>query len=457
MTEIQAPKGNPLVKRSCLRITGRLASPLLVGSGEDDVTDMDVILDAKGEPFVPGSALAGAFGHYLADLDALGHGDGAWEEWFGWHNKQSRLWVYDMVLPKAQLGRRDGVKLDVFKTAEDMGKYEMQVVEPGAAYVMRLELVVRIRDEMTGEDGLEQMRKIVDGLAKGEITLGAKSRRGFGKLKVEEALVKHFDFTVAQDCKAWLDWDWNQEHAFDRADSLYAQANPSAIMREHCLQVPLKIRQSLMIRQYAQQRFQAPNWPDYEQLQSGGSPVIPGTTWMGALRGRLGTILTELEPGLSTLKAQKRLEPLLGTWAAGKLDPKPLRASAVKVEESPVQGGSSLLLTRNAIDRFTGGTASGALYTTIPWVGGNTELVLRWPWHLPDFSAEAVCGLLLWVIYDLQNGLLAVGGETAVGRGTFEDNGAVELDGQPLQNPQQYMQAALDWCQQQREKEACGE
>ena len=41
-------------------------------------------------------------------------------------------------------------------------------------------------------------------------------------------------------------------------------------------------------------------------------------------------------------------------------------------------------------------------------------------------------GLLLLAIKDLQNGYLAVGGETGIGRGIFKKSGEVLLDGQLL-------------------------
>ena len=41
-----------------------------------------------------------------------------------------------------------------------------------------------------------------------------------------------------------------------------------------------------------------------------------------------------------------------------------------------------------------------------------------------------ITGLLLLALKDIQNGLLAVGGETAIGRGLFCKDGAITIDGQ---------------------------
>ena len=47
-----------------------------------------------------------------------------------------------------------------------------------------------------------------------------------------------------------------------------------------------------------------------------------------------------------------------------------------------------------------------------------------------------VMGLLLLAIKDLQNGLLAVGGQTAIGRGIFMANGPILIDGEASKEDQ---------------------
>ena len=42
---------------------------------------------------------------------------------------------------------------------------------------------------------------------------------------------------------------------------------------------------------------------------------------------------------------------------------------------------------------------------------------------------KCILGLLILAIKDLQNGLMAVGGQTAIGRGIFEKQGPIVIDG----------------------------
>ena len=44
-------------------------------------------------------------------------------------------------------------------------------------------------------------------------------------------------------------------------------------------------------------------------------------------------------------------------------------------------------------------------------------------------ETEWIIGFLLLALKDLQNGFLAVGGQTAVGRGVFAANGNILIDG----------------------------
>lgn len=467
----QPQSGNRICRRYCIRVEGELVSPLLVGSGEEDITDIDAAVDEEGVPFIPGSGLAGALREYMEETESMetaksffgasrSHGT------LGDDTRQSRLFVYDTQLLSAGLQPRDGVRLDEYKTGADKAKYQMQIVGRGTAYVMRMELVEREEDaaqeeiqEESRKKGIEQVHELIAGLDRGDIVLGARSRRGFGRLRVNAVRMREFDMTKREEHLAWLEWDWMKEDAFIGIVPLDMQQLKSKKSKKyHCLHVPLQVRKTLLIRTYPIQDAEDRMPPDYAQLLSGGQAVIPGTSWMGAIRRRLVQLLQGMmednqenrEP-----KAQKILEYFFGSWNATKEGNQSLLASRVEAEESVLHSGYRLPLTRNAIDRFTGGALNGALYTGAPWVGGRTGLVLRWPRNLDKELHAVLCGLLLWTAADLQEGLLGVGGETAVGRGTFAADGEITLDGNPIQTEDRlrYCKAAMAWCRQEFGKE----
>ncbi|MFK4301567.1 CRISPR/Cas system CSM-associated protein Csm3 (group 7 of RAMP superfamily) [Paenibacillus sp. RC254] len=493
-----------ITERYCIQLTGRLGSPLLAGSGDDRNTDSDVIVDYTGRPFVPGSALAGAFRHFLQEnvqgadnksvvqqvLHFLFGGSSAISTPTGLTDagQQSRLIIYDMSLEdeSAVIGIRDGVKLDSYKSAEDEGKYEVQMVEAGAGFILRLEWLRRDTDSLhLGQQSghvdiavsvANLLMKLIDGLVSGDLTIGAKGRRGFGKLQINQVHMRRFDYTDRSQATKWLVWNWRHKDAFDKQTEIkqwqagssklpgFVRVGDHDISRYCKLVVPLRIRHTLMIRSYLTKGFQENGVPVFEQLrkssQAGNGQenpaVIPGTSWMGAIRERLNVLLEEVGVTDGQMRRGK-LEKLFGTRIGaerndnGRTHSNSLIASLIRVEESVVAGGHPLTMTRNKIDRFTGGTVEGALFTSIPWVGGATELVLRWERASYLISDAAICGLLLWIVRDLEEGLLAVGGETAIGRGLFSKDSTkpITLDGQPLLESaySPYYLAALKWCQ----------
>lgn len=474
---------NPIVKRYCLLIEGVLASPMLAGSGKDETTDSDVMRDASGRPYVPGSSLAGAFLHYL-------------RERYGFHEKaicnlfgsqegfKSRLCCYHMELGGKEgagqaISHRDGVKLDECKTAVPQAKYIVETVDAGVPYRMRLEWVLRERNvpsgqvnesELRGADDelteLELLCDLIDGMAEGQLTFGAKGRRGFGRLhvhKVHTALFEHGSKDQSSSL-AWLEWNWNSfQHVFRwrvNESNLIGGARSrrlQPVSERHELRVRLNIRQTLMIRQYAA----TSGTSDYEQLQhpSGGA-VIPGTSWAGALRSHMIRLIQEI--GLSVKEARQQVELLFGSWLDDNLSSKrkKLTASLLRIEESVVKGGAPLPVSRTAIDRFTGGVKSGVLFTERIWVGGTTELVIRWNESKTGASVPTgvVCGLLLWAIRDLQDGLLPIGGETAIGRGLLEASGTIWIDKKSVgaDAELEYSRQAVMWLSQKKGELADG-
>ena len=73
--------------------------------------------------------------------------------------------------------------------------------------------------------------------------------------------------------------------------------------------------------------------------------------------------------------------------------------------------------TRNKIDRFTGGTLQGTLFTTKPVYQETSAPTLNIHFEIrnaKDFEA----GLALFLLRDIWRGNVAIGGEKSIGRGT---------------------------------------
>lgn len=482
---------NKICARYCILIKGALASPLLVGSGESKDTDMDVQMRADGTLFVPGTSLAGVLkadfdrrkGRIEAeDREAFSlFGSSQFEK--GETSYQSRIMVYDMELDKSGMSllHRDGVKLDQYKTSAHMSKFDMQAVPAGTRYIMRFEIVYR-ENQLKKYDGdpekawrqdLEDFLPSICAMKDGFIRLGARTTRGFGKLEVEDILYRNFDLRSKEIYERWLDWAWDQDGAFEGAESLKNECMNNGMLEEHrCFSARFDIKGTLLIRQYD---IEANKDRDYGQLtvpvfndkdETVWKAVIPGSSWAGAVRSYLANMLTEFWDVKDWQTAQKSLEPFFGTWTETNRKEKDqkqekLSKSTVIFDESVVEGGELLPITRNSVDRFTGGAATGALFCEEVCVGGKVQFNVRWTEKIgtaggrrkdtekdkgnSNTDSNILCGLLLWTVFGMENGFLAIGGETGVGRGILERKGEILLDGSKI-DEKRCRRAAAEWC-----------
>lgn len=361
----------------------RLASPLSVGSGESENTNHDVFVDSSGNPFIPATSIAGVLRAFF--------GEDAAEELFGEIAKKegdkttpSKIRVYDAQCTKGckdYITNRDFVKLKD-RVAVKGAKFDCQVVETGAKFVSYCELL-----DCTYENVLEAA---FAALNNGEIGLGAKTTRGFGRVNLS---VKK---RVFKDVDNWLDFKMFNESEWASRQPLILK---DTIGDKAVIQIGLRSLGGLSIREYSTDI----DMPDYKTLslktQSDYSPVIPGSSWAGAFRDKSSQILTNEEitdyfgeVNETTAKAVK---------------------SQVCFSESILSGGTPKDVTRNSIDRFSGATKSGALYTERTYYYGETSLTITVPYSERLLSAIGVC------LADLHHGFLTVGGLSSIGRGLF--------------------------------------
>lgn len=362
----------------------RLASPLSVGSGESESTDHDVFVDGNGNPVIPATSIAGVLRAFVGGNAAI--------ELFGEIAKKdgektipSRIRVYDALCTKGDkdyITNRDFVKLKD-KVAVKGAKFDCQVVETGAEFVSYCELL-----DCSYETVLEAA---FAALNNGEIGLGAKTTRGFGRVNLS---VKK---RVFKDVDNWLDFKMFEESEWA---SLQPLSLKNTFSDTAVIQIGLRSLGGLSIREYSTDI----DMPDYKTLslktRSNYSPVIPGSSWAGAFRDRCAQILTgeEItdcfgEVNETTAKSQK---------------------SQIRFSESIISGGTPKDVTRNSIDRFSGATKSGALYTERTYYYGETALEITVPYNERLIAAVGVC------LADLHNGFLTVGGLSSVGRGLFQ-------------------------------------
>lgn len=408
-------KMNQILKREVIFVQIQFVSPLSVSSGENEWTDSDVLRDGEGNPFVSGSSLAGAMRAYLEK----GKKDICWMGYSGNEGKMSSLFVSDLAFDEnVELNVRDGVALDENKTAISQSKYEMEILEAGAKAHFYIELVLRSEDDE--EQIHKEMAFIFNGMEAGELRLGCKKTRGFGGFKLLNVARQIYSKDNYLEYRNAYNPETYQNQQNELEDWLSISSGKTKMIH---LEVPLKLEGGISIRQYAARK----NEPDYVQLTDNGKPVIPGSSFAGAIRHHIEGILRQLES--DGHKPPKRISDIMDT-SFGYVDEQNAHISNVIFSEAVIEGARPLTMVRTGVSRFESAVKDGALYKERTFVDGHFVLKIDVRKGMYPEDAKWILGLLLLAVKDLQNGFLAVGGQTAIGRGIFSSDGLLRIDGE---------------------------
>ena len=440
---------NPITKCIAVLCKMRLLSPALIGSGEKTNTDRDVYVDENMSPIIPGTGITGVLRSALDNRSA--------ETLFGPlidkpndGSATSPLWIMDspaLTDYKNYMGKNeaipakiiviDNVALDEGKVAKPGGKFDFEAIECGSYFYLRMELVIR-------KDSPDNLETLLDKLLKKLNTLyiGGKTSRGFGKLKCERVGKLVFESNISGlqnrmdfSWKSWID-SFDKEHSPGKNDVLYKKGTLQNSAATHyfcekccnklpnydsehisCISATLKLNGSLLIRD----DYSVIGDEDSAHITSAGIPVIYGTSWVGAIKNGLARFITH--NGFSGY-----LDEVFGHIK--ETTPKEHYPSKVRVDASYFEKPSNkksadnrFPVTRVKIDRWTGGTVKGALFTSRPQFNGNVTLTLYYP-----KNDAAILQLLSLALDAIDRGIITIGGETAIGRGVFSVE-KISIDG----------------------------
>jgi CRISPR/Cas system CMR subunit Cmr4 (Cas7 group RAMP superfamily) len=419
-----------------LVVTGilKLTAPAHLGNGDTEgSTDMPLLRDAlEDRPLLMGTSLAGALRAYLlartkgykqneqrrrknedkSIIELLFGGASGDEE-----GDQSPLIIDDALGDVFVAEIRDGVRIDASKRiAQDKFKYDGEFLPPGTSFALRFELLLNKEDP---EQRLSALGDALAALENGEIAIGARKTRGFGRCRVNEWKLITYNLSASRaDLLAWLtaDHDWPefsqpQIRIGKAADILGTLPTPDArnffgLTATFSLASPLLIRSEEPLTDGDHQ-------PDFAHLHNGrGEPIVSGTSLAGVLRARTQRIVRTLR------LSENLVDELFGKdMLLHKDNP---TASRLIVEEAVIQKSKPLVQNRVAIDRFTGGAFDTALFAEAPEIGGEVEL--KFQIHNPKPSE---IGLLLLLLKDLWTSDLPLGGASNIGRGRLRGIQAV--------------------------------
>lgn len=441
-----------IIKKHYLKITFQLDSPLCIGSGRNDITDQDILRDARGIPYIPGSAVAGVIREACQGI----MDEKAWKHYFGYSstntgNKfnseddiiESQIIFYDATLvgdnkdkdgnPKYRISQRDGVALNEYKSAKKQAKFDREILEGDCKF----QTFIEISEEQSDINEKVKAHEVLINIAKiwkeTDIRFGAKTTRGFGKICNVEIIRRSFELVKNPDngLEDWLEFNLFDDDSWEVGDSyedMLKTLNEDkkwTLKDSKKLSLKLKLEGGLSIRRYSTECSDEESSPDQEQLTTvkfdkNGSEevaVIPGTTWAGAIGHRM----EELIDCSKVKKIERDKDDIQTYYYFGTVNGKVKEKSLVYFSESKLTGGQFKKMSRNAIDRFLGSTAEGALFTEKIYIGGETTLDIGFgdPYNTAVVYSDDFINALAATLTDLHEGYLAVGGATSVGRGIF--------------------------------------
>lgn len=456
MTDTTTTKPDTVVRRLYARGRWKLDSVAHFGGDETGIADMCLLQDADGKPFIPGASIAGAARSFLARQSE------PWAEYikdreseelkqlFGGATKDdnmSALIVADAacVSKKITTSVRDGVRVDAQSGAAAAGaKFDVEVVERDTEFELNLACVIRHGDNSC--DLTKLFLALLSVFQQGEVRLGARTRRGYGRGKVASWKIRDLCMNCPEDVMAWL-----RDDPWSRPKSCLTPCPLPDRRRYFSIEVDFELRTSLLIRSSSIDPEDPQEIPDTTHLHSNEKPVVPGTSFAGAFRHRAALIADTLcwhkEPAdsdaVSEMFGPTHEQKRGGTQqemdqadsantqeaddeARDETQEKALWASRVWIEEELIKNVKPRWQDRIAIDRFTGGVVDGALFNEkpvyplplkdIPKAEPRYHLRLTLTLEEPD---DAEIGLLLLTLRDFWGGHAALGGETSNGRGTL--------------------------------------
>lgn len=450
-----------ITKRIIVRGTLILDTPTCLGSGDaNGDTDLTLLRDSiEKRALLTGSSIAGALRNYLREYQG-GYDAKENSLLFGGNRinddgEQSPVIVNDSLSNQLQAELRDGVKINsVTRTAEKGAKYDLELLTAGTKFDLCFELLIDQQDN--NEDELvRELAIALQGLERGEISIGMKKRRGFGRCHVEKWQVWQFDLTKEDQRLKWLTFEhWSRGlllnyelyssvvDAFKAANIEVHLSSENQDKRDRFLiHATFKLASPLLIRSGQASGDRAPDVVHLKSCRDGElKPVLSGTSLAGVLRHRGERIVNTLEkdPKLKLIneifgfvedkKTQVELTSNNGEKKA--------KASRLIVHESVINSTTDLVQNRIAIDRFTGGAYHGALFNEQPIFGSNeTSLKLELELRQPK---DHEIGLLLLLLKDLWTGDLPVGGTSSIGRGRLQGISAEMIYHQPGEPEQRW-------------------
>jgi len=413
-------------------VTVTWAGGLHVGTGErlSAATDAPVLRDGTGRPYLPGSSIRGVLRDWCErEVSVVGVSRETFVRLFGpstgelsdpKSDRQGRLTVTDARLEVSDKDAeiRDHVRLKLeWGAAAKGGKFDQEVALPTRG---KFSLIY----EGDGPDDPELLllRSGLDALEAGVLAFGGKTGWGLGMIRKANIRYVCEDRSKLDGLAGYLARRLGKGQATTHdawSDGTPRTQNSDSQGKDH--RSPWS-----WIRFYLQLHFDGPmlvagpyrgepgefqtlreSADAVFQVRPDGTPFVPGSSLRGVLRHHAHRIAASLgHPDLANV--------LFGTIKGESGSRGLVRVGEGEVKDSQVH---TIRMDHVAIDRITGFAADAKLFNTAALASPTIahRIVVRWDGR--NAQQKAAVALLLFVLRDMQEGLLWVGSRTTRGYG----------------------------------------
>ncbi len=459
------------------RITIECQSPLSIKDTNTDPTlDVTLFRDAYGNPTMPGTSIAGVLNH-LAQSQGLCHSlfgqagepqsdlpeqDNYFSRVttsFGFvhdeHNQVQKGSIQHHTPSNDSLISylanttpilRDQVKLTENATAQDQAKFDVAAIPKGTRFTFELGLACTPQNTEKNQQDWDSLIALVKHPL---FRLGALTRRGFGQVKVVAIKKKMFDFTQPTDLKEWKNWQrstWQPEVNTYKTEAIVSNATNAHQQINLSLQAedfwrigdgsstlqPSTVKEP-DLKPYTETvvEWHAVNHKGnlkYQQV------TVPATGLKGALRHRtLFHLRRNAQDWDGSQYNDTNLAPLFGQEAdhdkqTGNVGAIIINDIYPKITDIAKQ---TKVMMHNAIDRFTGGTINGALFSEELIYQGQLDCTIIFDTQrlasIPKDKFIPLFEAFSQALNDLAHGQLSLGAGSAKGHGYFNAVNAQQL------------------------------
>jgi CRISPR/Cas system CSM-associated protein Csm3 (group 7 of RAMP superfamily) len=383
-------------------------------SSPDPVIDRDILLDASGRPWIPGSSIAGSLRAHLAaaqppaDERLMGSRPPASQDESA-ASTASPLWISGAVFSPDQapgVSPGDGLEttgqtaVDRFRGAAAAGSLRFSRLAAAGGT-----LTVYLRHDPVPAPLSAADLKLI---ASWRPAIGRDRTHGSGRARLLELRHGTIDPASPDGAATWLSHDGP-----DLFTAVATQHMTGPTEEAPWLEASLGITDGLLIGSSLTERAASTRKRD-------GRPLIPGSAWKGIIRARAEYIIRSRYGTDAACQQRAGMCPCVACAVFGHQDKRGILA----FRDSYIQPAGNTpdpeaARTHVGIDRVTGGSRNALLFQTAPLTSGQLQLRIDAlgpvePW---------VRNIIWHVLRDISDGLIGVGSRSTRGLGTLRLTG----------------------------------